>query len=59
MQRHAPYADQNEGDDESAGRINPPGERRAACVGQDTEAVDKEVVAMVFPKDADCGEMRS
>ena len=38
-----------EGEDDGAHRINPPFEFGAADGGEKTEAIDEEVVAVVFP----------
>ena len=47
-----PQASDETGQDDSAHWVDPPAELAAADRGEDTEAVDDEVVAVVFPKDA-------
>lgn len=51
--RVGPDADDEEGQDDGAQRIDPPGEFGAADRRQDTEAVDQEIVAVVLPQDVD------
>ena len=41
------------GEDDSPHRINPPSELRAAYGGENTEAVDKQIVAVVLLQDID------
>lgn len=43
--------------DNSAHGVDPPAQFTAADGGEDTEAVDEEVVAVVFPEDSDLGDL--
>lgn len=48
-----PEAGDDEGEDDGAHGVDPPFEFAAADGGEQAEAVDEEVVAVVLPQDAD------
>lgn len=49
-------ADQD-GENDSAHGINPPAQLTSTDRGQDTEPVNEEVIAVIFPEDADLGDL--
>ena len=54
-----PEDDDEQGQNDGAHGIDPPSELGSADAGEDAEAVDHEVVAVILPQDADLGVLVS